>query len=92
MLQALRGSADGTGSPLVDEHILLDDNQYIADVLCEFASQKAKTASSKLLFKKRMFRETDETIVEPQFINLSYVQVLLSVLLLSLAHRSFLFT
>ena len=31
--------------------------------------------SSKLLFKKRMFRETDETITEPQFINLSYVQV-----------------
>jgi hypothetical protein len=30
---------------------------------------------SKLLFKKRMFRETDETITEPQFINLSYVQV-----------------
>jgi hypothetical protein len=31
--------------------------------------------SSKLLFKKRMFRETDETITEPQFVNLSYVQV-----------------
>ncbi|GAX81265.1 hypothetical protein CEUSTIGMA_g8697.t1 [Chlamydomonas eustigma] len=59
-----------------DEHVLLDDNKYIADVLCEF--KNAKTAkegySSKLLFKKRMFRETDETITEPQFINLSYVQ------------------
>lgn len=31
--------------------------------------------NSKLLFKKRMFRETDETITEPQFVNLSYVQV-----------------
>lgn len=29
---------------------------------------------SKLLFKKRMFRETDETITETQFVNLSYVQ------------------
>lgn len=29
---------------------------------------------SKLLFKKRMFRETDETITEAQFVNLSYVQ------------------
>jgi hypothetical protein len=28
----------------------------------------------RLLFKKRMFRETDETITEPQFVNLSYVQ------------------
>jgi hypothetical protein len=31
-------------------------------------------ASRRLLFKKRMFRETDETITEPQFVNLSYVQ------------------
>jgi hypothetical protein len=29
---------------------------------------------TRLLFKKRMFRETDENISEPQFINLSYVQ------------------
>lgn len=29
---------------------------------------------SRLLFKKRMFRETDESIAEAQFINLSYVQ------------------
>jgi len=28
-----------------------------------------------VLFKKRMFRETDETITEPQFVTLSYVQV-----------------
>jgi len=59
-----------------DEHVLLDDNKYIADVLCEFKNAKAgkEGHSSKLLFKKRMFRETDETITEPQFINLSYVQ------------------
>jgi hypothetical protein len=41
----------------------------------EFKQQKAKEGSnSKLLFKKRMFRETDETITEPQFVNLSYIQ------------------
>ena len=28
----------------------------------------------KLLMKKRMFRETDETITEPKFVNLSYIQ------------------
>jgi hypothetical protein len=52
-------------------------SRYIADVLCEFRNSKlAKDMwQSKLLFKKRMFRETDETITEPQFINLSYVQV-----------------
>lgn len=65
---------------VVDEHLLLDDNKYIADALCEFRATKvAKEGySSKLLFKKRMFRETDETITEPQFVSLSYVQVRLA--------------
>ena len=31
--------------------------------------------AAQILFKKRMFRETDETITEPQFVTLSYVQV-----------------
>jgi hypothetical protein len=45
-------------------------------VLCEFRNSKVTREGyqSKLLFKKRMFRETDETITEPQFVNLSYVQ------------------
>lgn len=75
-LQALRSAADvaaAVAAP-VDEHILLDDNKYIADVLYEFKNSKQKDTQSKLLFKKRMFRETDETITEPQFVNLSYVQ------------------
>ncbi|MEW5314403.1 MAG: hypothetical protein WDW38_005908 [Sanguina aurantia] len=61
---------------VVDEHLLLDDNKYIADALCEFRATKVAREgySSKLLFKKRMFRETDETITEAQFISLSYVQ------------------
>ena len=63
------------GMPPV-EHIPLDDNRYIADVLYEMKNSKQQRDSqSKLLFKKRMFRETDETITETQFINLSYVQV-----------------
>ena len=63
------------GQPLGDEHLLLDDNKYIADVVYELRANKQKeVTNSKLLFKKRMFRETDETITEPQFVNLSYVQ------------------
>lgn len=59
-----------------DEHMLLDDNKYIADVLYEVKNNKQKDLQqSRLLFKKRMFRETDETITEAQFVNLSYVQV-----------------
>lgn len=60
-----------------DEHMLLDDNKYIADVLYEVKNSKQKDLQqSRLLFKKRMFRETDETITEAQFVNLSYVQVM----------------
>jgi hypothetical protein len=49
----------------------------VADVLADFRLAKANTkeaVQSKLLFRKRMFRETDESITEPMFINLSYVQ------------------
>ncbi|PNH02813.1 Kinesin-like calmodulin-binding protein [Tetrabaena socialis] len=71
-----RGMATAGIEPIADEHILLDDNKYVADVLCEFRNSKMTREGfqSKLLFKKRMFRETDETITEPQFVNLSYVQ------------------
>ncbi|KXZ52314.1 hypothetical protein GPECTOR_10g946 [Gonium pectorale] len=70
------GAKQAGMEPIADEHILLDDNKYIADVLCEFRNSKLTREGfqSKLLFKKRMFRETDETITEPQFVNLSYVQ------------------
>ncbi|CAD7699890.1 unnamed protein product [Ostreobium quekettii] len=66
----------GPDDVLADEHMMLDDNRYIADILFEFKNSKAAREGfqSKLLLKKRMFRETDETITEPQFVNLSYIQ------------------
>lgn len=50
--------------------------RYIADVLAEgrVAREAAGGDAARLLFKKRMFRETDEAISEPIFISLSYVQ------------------
>ena len=63
------------GAPAVDEHYILDDNKYMADILADFKAAKGRDYQSKILFKKRMFRETDETITEPQFVTLSYVQV-----------------
>lgn len=63
------------GISLGDEHVLLDDNRYMADIMYDFKTAKAKDGTSaKLLFKKRMFRETDETITEPRFVSLSYIQ------------------
>eukprot|EP00899_Mesostigma_viride_P014526 jgi/Mesvir1/23074/Mv10000-RA.2 len=65
-------------SSVVDEHLGLDDNRNIADVLTEFKNLKERSKGEviqcKILFKKRLFRETDEGITEPMFINLSYVQ------------------
>ncbi len=50
--------------------------RYIADLVSDMRNPKTarEGTQSRLLFKKRMFRETDEAISEPQFINLSYVQ------------------
>lgn len=50
--------------------------RYIADVVAELRSPKATHDGwqARLLFKKRMFRETDEAVSEPQFVNLSYIQ------------------
>eukprot|EP00889_Picochlorum_renovo_P002100 jgi/Picre1/29130/NNA_004523.t1 len=63
------------GSPGLDEHLPLDENKYIADAMFDIKQAKAKDGKSvKLLFKKKMFRETDETISEPRFVALSYIQ------------------
>ncbi|GBG71679.1 hypothetical protein CBR_g9092 [Chara braunii] len=71
-------SGSKSPEPLADEHIGLDDNKYIGDIVAEFKQIKERTKGEvvqcKLLFKKRLFRETDEAITEPMFIQLSYVQ------------------
>lgn len=72
-MQAMKNSE--VGMPMPDEHYILDDNKYVADIMQDFKAAKGRDYQSKILFKKRMFRETDETITEPQFVTLSYVQV-----------------
>ncbi|XP_024387891.1 kinesin-like protein KIN-14I isoform X2 [Physcomitrium patens] len=70
-----------TGSKISDsgneEHIGLDDNKYIGDIVAEFKTIKEKAKGElqcRLLFKKRLFRESDEAIVDPMFVQLLYVQ------------------
>lgn len=36
---------------------------------------KGELFQSKLLFEKQLFRESDEAITEPMFVQLSYIQV-----------------
>ncbi|XP_024384676.1 kinesin-like protein KIN-14I isoform X2 [Physcomitrium patens] len=62
----------------IEEHVGLDDNKYIGDIVAEFKlsrdRSKGELFQSKLLFKKRLFRESDEAITEPMFVQLSYIQ------------------
>ena len=48
----------GPDDVMADEHMMLDDNRYIADILFEFKNSKAAREGfqSKMLLKKRMFR------------------------------------
>ncbi|KAH9662213.1 kinesin-like protein KIN-14E [Citrus sinensis] len=72
-----------TGSKASDhdneEYIGLDDNKYIGDLLAEFKAAKDRSKGEilhcKLTFKKKLFRESDEAISEPMFVQLSYVQL-----------------
>ncbi|KAI8031386.1 Kinesin-like protein KIN-14I [Camellia lanceoleosa] len=62
-----------------EEYIGLDDNKYIGDLLAEFKAAKDRSKGEilhcKLTFKKKLFRESDEAIGEPMFVQLSYVQL-----------------
>lgn len=62
-----------------EEYIGLDDNKYIGDLLAEFKAAKDRSKGEilhcKLTFKKKLFRESDEAITDPMFVQLSYVQV-----------------
>ncbi|XP_042494807.1 kinesin-like protein KIN-14I isoform X2 [Macadamia integrifolia] len=71
-----------TGSKSPDtgnEYIGLDDNKYIGDLLVEFKAAKDRNKGEilhcKLCFKKKLFRESDEAVTDPIFLQLSYVQL-----------------
>ncbi|KAG9131098.1 hypothetical protein Leryth_023682 [Lithospermum erythrorhizon] len=61
-----------------EEYIGLDDNKYIGDLLAEFKSSKDRSKGEilhcKLTFKKKLFRESDESVTDSMFVQLCYVQ------------------
>jgi hypothetical protein len=64
-----------TGYALLALQLLLLTSAFAASLLaCLQLAKQKEGVNCKLLMKKRMFRETDETITEPKFINLSYIQ------------------
>ncbi|XP_057470212.1 kinesin-like protein KIN-14E [Actinidia eriantha] len=62
-----------------EEYIGLDDNKYIGDLLAEFKAAKDRSKGEilhcKLTFKKKLFRESDEAIGDPMFVQLCFVQL-----------------
>ncbi|WJX55992.1 Kinesin-like protein KIN-14I [Trifolium repens] len=62
-----------------EEYIGLDDNKHIGDLLAEFKAVKDRSKGEilhcKLVFKKKLFRESDEAVTDPMFWQLSYVQL-----------------
>nr|AFK13155.1 zwichel [Gossypium arboreum] len=62
-----------------EEYIGLDDNKYIGDLLAEIKAAKERSKGEilqcKLIFKKKLFRESDEAVTDPMFVQLSYFQL-----------------
>ncbi|KAE8707171.1 Kinesin-like calmodulin-binding protein-like protein [Hibiscus syriacus] len=62
-----------------EEYIGLDDNQYIGDLLAEVKAAKERSKGEilhcKLIFKKKLFRESDEAVTDPMFVQLCYFQL-----------------
>ena len=60
-----------------EEVLPLEDNAFVADVLASFRAAKAERADLahlRLLLKKKLFRESDDTCAEPAFVKLCYIQ------------------
>ncbi|WOK95314.1 kinesin-like calmodulin-binding protein [Canna indica] len=76
-----RKVVNGSKSPDTgnEEYLALDDNKYVGDLLAEFKASKDRSKGEilhcKLIFKKRLFRESDEAVADPMFVQLSYVQL-----------------
>ncbi|CAF1717227.1 kinesin-like protein KIN-14E [Brassica napus] len=72
-------SSKSSDSGNVEEYIGLDDNKYIGDLLSEFKAikdrNKGEILHCKLVFKKKLFRESDEAVTDLMFVQLSYVQL-----------------
>ncbi|XP_056696492.1 kinesin-like protein KIN-14E isoform X2 [Spinacia oleracea] len=62
-----------------EEYIGLDETKYIGDLLADFKAAKERSRGEilhcKLVFKKKLFRESDEAVTDPMFVQLSYVQL-----------------
>ncbi|KAE8723145.1 Kinesin-like calmodulin-binding protein [Hibiscus syriacus] len=65
--------------PANEEYIGLDDNKYIGDLLAEVKAAKERSKGEilhcKLIFKKKLFRESDEAVMDPMFVQLCYFQL-----------------
>ncbi|KAK8996206.1 hypothetical protein V6N11_076453 [Hibiscus sabdariffa] len=68
-----------SSDPGNEEYIGLDDSKYIGDLLAEIKAAKERSKGEilhcKLIFKKKLFRESDEAVTDPMFVQLCYFQL-----------------
>ena len=65
-------------APPEDEHLPVDREAYLADVLYQMRHHKAQGVRKDLLFKKQIFAADDAHIQEARFHELCYLQVTIS--------------
>ena len=73
----LKASAADKEDGTQEESAALQDDVLISDILQDFKlvkAEKREAVQTRLVFKKRMFRDADESVTEPMFISLSYLQ------------------
>ncbi|XP_057858712.2 kinesin-like protein KIN-14I [Cryptomeria japonica] len=67
-----------SGKLEAEEYFILDKNKYVGDILAGFnaAKEQRKTENPqfKLVFKKSLFCDLDDSITEPTFVKLTYIQ------------------
>jgi len=70
--KASAAAKEGEGT---EESVIIQDGVLVSDILSDFRESKSDPSlQCRIVFKKRMFRDTDEAITEPMFVNLSYLQ------------------
>ncbi|GAB2254215.1 hypothetical protein Droror1_Dr00022024 [Drosera rotundifolia] len=75
--KALSGSK--STDPGTEEYAKLDDQKYVGDILAELKATKDRSKGEilqcKLVFKKKLFRDSDKAVTDPMFVHLSYAQL-----------------
>lgn len=59
------------------EYIILGDELYLSDIIANFEKKRSEDCQfvSRIVLRKKMFREGDEKVLSDTFVNLNYIQI-----------------